>query len=76
MHALDTLTKGIDDRLTGLAMRPGDILMIDNYTTVHGRQPFRPTFNGRDRWLKRINISRDLRRSRDNRTAADSRVIY
>lgn len=34
----------------------GDLLVIDNRRCVHGRANFEPRYDGRDRWLKRINI--------------------
>ncbi|MEU3451903.1 TauD/TfdA family dioxygenase [Streptomyces thermolilacinus] len=34
----------------------GDILLIDNDLAVHGRAPFRPRYDGTDRWLKRLQL--------------------
>ena len=62
--------------MTGIALTPGDICVIDNYKAVHGRKPFRARFDGTDRWLRRLNMARDLRRSREFRLDARSRVIY
>lgn len=45
-------------------MVPGDLAIVDNRVTVHGRTPFRPRYDGRDRWLQRTFVSTDLRRSR------------
>ncbi|CAA9483719.1 MAG: putative oxygenase (putative secreted protein) [uncultured Rubrobacteraceae bacterium] len=73
--AMDYLTRCIDDKLTGVALQPGDCLFIDNYKAVHGRSSFKARFDGTDRWLKRINITRDLRKSRSVREAPTSRVI-
>ena len=53
----------------------GDVLLIDNYRMVHGRTPFRPRFDGTDRWLRKVTVTRDLRRSRARRSGADSRVL-
>ncbi|MEW1643772.1 guanitoxin biosynthesis L-enduracididine beta-hydroxylase GntD [Streptomyces sp. NPDC091219] len=74
--AFDALVGEINARLTGVALRPGDVLFIDNYKAVHGRNPYRARYDGRDRWLRRVNITRDLRKSRDARVRADSRVIF
>jgi alpha-ketoglutarate-dependent taurine dioxygenase len=65
----------IDENLTGIALRPGECLFIDNYKAVHGRSSFKAKFDGTDRWLKRINVVRDLRKSRGVREAPASRVI-
>jgi Taurine catabolism dioxygenase TauD, TfdA family len=73
--AMDYLTRAIDEKLTGIALRPGECLFIDNYKAVHGRSSFKARFDGTDRWLKRINVARDLRKSRAVRKAPSSRVI-
>ena len=73
--AMDYLTRAIDDKLTGVALLPGECLFIDNYKAVHGRSSFKARFDGTDRWLKRINVARDLRKSRAVREAPASRVI-
>ncbi|GHB14512.1 L-asparagine oxygenase [Streptomyces tendae] len=36
-----------------LSLAPGDVLVVDNDVVVHGRVPFRPRYDGTDRWLKR-----------------------
>ena len=72
MRALsETLAKAEQDAL----LAPGDVLFIDNHRAVHGRRPFTARYDGTDRWLKRISISRDLCRSRDARATVASRVI-
>ena len=73
--AMDYLIRALDETLTGIALMPGECLFIDNYKTVHGRSSFKARFDGTDRWLKRINITRDLRKSRAVREAPSSRVI-
>jgi Fe(II)/alpha-ketoglutarate-dependent arginine beta-hydroxylase len=75
-RALNTIIKQIDERLTDVVLKPGDFLFIDNYRAVHGRKPFKARYDGRDRWLKRINVTRDLRKSRYARKDAASRVIF
>ncbi|MFC0531675.1 TauD/TfdA family dioxygenase [Phytohabitans kaempferiae] len=45
-----------------VVLAPGDLVMIDNYRVVHGRNPFAPRWDGNDRWLKRLNLIRDIRR--------------
>jgi L-asparagine oxygenase len=34
-------------------LQPGEILLIDNRKVVHGRSPFSPNYNGKDRFLVR-----------------------
>ncbi|MFF1871444.1 TauD/TfdA family dioxygenase [Kitasatospora herbaricolor] len=50
-----------------LHLTPGDLVVIDNRVTVHGRTAFRPRYDGADRWLQRTYVTTDLRRSRDHR---------
>jgi hypothetical protein len=73
--AMDSLIRVIDDNMRGLSLLPGECLFIDNYKAVHGRSSFKARFDGTDRWLKRINIARDLRKSRAIRKTPASRVI-
>ncbi|HKH47423.1 MAG TPA: guanitoxin biosynthesis L-enduracididine beta-hydroxylase GntD [Thermoanaerobaculia bacterium] len=74
-EALNTLVREIDQKIADVVLEGGDFCFIDNFQGVHGRKPFRARYDGRDRWLKRINIARDLRRSRSMRAAASDRVI-
>jgi len=74
--ALAEFMSEVDSHLRGVVLEPGEVMFVDNYRAVHGRQPFQANFDGRDRWLKRVNITRDLRRSRDARMSATSRVVY
>ncbi|HEX3531508.1 MAG TPA: guanitoxin biosynthesis L-enduracididine beta-hydroxylase GntD [Thermoanaerobaculia bacterium] len=74
-NALASLTQAIDRELSDIVLAPGDICFIDNFKAVHGRRAFRARYDGQDRWLKRINITRDLRKSRSYREDARSRVV-
>lgn len=73
--ALNALIREIDSKLSEVVLRPGDYLFVDNYRAVHGRKAFKASYDGTDRWLKRTNIARDLRKSRGSRPACASRVI-
>jgi Fe(II)/alpha-ketoglutarate-dependent arginine beta-hydroxylase len=73
--ALDALVAMIDCRIREIVLDPGDLCFIDNYKAVHGRRPFKARFDGTDRWLKRLNITRDLRKSRGLRSSSRSRII-
>jgi L-asparagine oxygenase len=48
-------------------LAPGDLAIVDNSVTVHGRTAFRPRYDGRDRWLQRVFVSTGVRRSRGSR---------
>lgn len=75
IDALQYISKAIEAALFDVALEPGQMVFLDNYRVVHGRKPFTPRFDGKDRWLKRINITLDLRKSRTIRAAHDSRVL-
>lgn len=75
-RALARLIDELDRRMTGLALAPGDVCFLDNYQVVHGRAGFLARFDGTDRWLKRVNVTGDLRKSRDSRTSARSRILF
>lgn len=75
-EALDALIAFIDRRLEDQVLRQGEFCFIDNFRAVHGRKPFKARYDGSDRWLKRINVVRDLRKSRPGRTDVESRIIF
>ena len=56
-------------------LMPGDCLVIDNYKVAHGRSAYTPSYDGYDRWLKRVYITSSLRRSRALRASVESRII-
>jgi Fe(II)/alpha-ketoglutarate-dependent arginine beta-hydroxylase len=75
-QALDRLIQAIDAQLQDVSLLAGDFCFIDNFQAVHGRKPFKARYDGNDRWLKRINIARDLRKSRPSRSSPLSRAIF
>lgn len=74
-EALESLSQKIEAHGQEIVLQPGDILFLDNFKVMHGRKPFQARYDGNDRWLKRINITRDLRKSRGARSRADSRIV-
>lgn len=46
----------------------GDLAVVDNRVTVHGRTSFTPRYDGNDRWMERVYAHLDNRRSRADRT--------
>lgn len=74
-RALTELVAHIDANLYELALSPGDLCFVDNRTVVHGRSRFRPRYDGTDRWLKRVNVVTDLRRTRPERLTSDTRLV-
>jgi alpha-ketoglutarate-dependent taurine dioxygenase len=74
--ALNSLIRALDARLCEIVLQPGEYLFVDNYRTVHGRKSFTAKYDGTDRWLKRVNVTRDLRKSRGARLNGSSRTIF
>jgi len=58
--ALRTLSDLVARIHTGVVLEAGDLLVVDNTVAVHGRSPFRPRFDGTDRWLQRTFVVSDL----------------
>ncbi|QMU77960.1 L-asparagine oxygenase [Streptacidiphilus sp. PB12-B1b] len=72
--ALLELQRLFDLTASTVLLTPGDLAVVDNRVTVHGRTGFRPRYDGRDRWLQRSFVLADLRRSRPHRTG-DGHVL-
>lgn len=62
-NALDWLVNEMDEKTFDLRLESGDFCFLDNFRIVHGRKPFIARHDGTDRWLKRINITCDLRKA-------------
>lgn len=73
--ALRQLINIVDDMVVDVALNPGEILIVDNYEVVHGRRPFSARYDGSDRWYKRLNVIRDIRRCQKKLESRTSRVI-
>ncbi|MBU2664585.1 TauD/TfdA family dioxygenase [Actinoplanes bogorensis] len=73
--ALETVIKAVDRRLQDVSLAPGEIMIIDNLHTVHGRRPFSARYDGRDRWLRVVHAAADLRRSEGLRSGDHGRAI-
>ncbi|MFC9472721.1 TauD/TfdA family dioxygenase [Nocardia sp. NPDC056952] len=55
-------------------LKSGQIAIVDNRVTLHGRTGFTPQFDGADRWLLRLFVKSDLRPSRSLRNG-DARQV-
>ncbi len=58
--ALAELSRLVHANHIGVALGPGDLLVVDNHAAVHGRSPFRARYDGTDRWLQRSFVVADL----------------
>lgn len=74
-QALEALIAILDRDLKDLTLEQGDVCFIDNFQGVHGRKPFTARYDGTDRWMKRVNVVRDMRKSRPIRASATSRIM-
>nr|MDQ2631366.1 TauD/TfdA family dioxygenase [Actinomycetota bacterium] len=74
-EAVTGFCQTIDEHLTEVVLKPGDLLILDNHRAVHGRRPFKPTYSGRDRWLKRVNVAQDFETRRPYCTDSGRRLL-
>ncbi|MFH8347383.1 TauD/TfdA family dioxygenase [Streptomyces sp. NPDC018045] len=68
-RAFSRLCHRLEEALTRVRLRPGDLVLIDNHRAVHGRDPFAPRYDGTDRWLRKLTLTFDLQRSSVRRRA-------
>ncbi|GGL04255.1 L-asparagine oxygenase [Sphaerisporangium melleum] len=72
--ALAELGEVFDRNAQSVRLVTGDLAIVDNRVTVHGRTAFRPRYDGHDRWLQRTFVAVNLRGSRGLRPA-DGHVL-
>lgn len=73
--ALTELIEVLDGSMEDIVLDKGDFVFLNNHLVVHGRKPFSAKYDGTDRWLKRVNITTDLRRSRSMRSTPSDPII-
>ncbi|MEG3629928.1 guanitoxin biosynthesis L-enduracididine beta-hydroxylase GntD [Streptomyces poriticola] len=73
--ALDRLMAELHRVQQDVPVGPGSLLIVDNYRAVHGRRPFTARYDGTDRWLKKLTVSRNLRRNFSGYALDHPRVI-
>ncbi len=56
LNAYRRLGEELERAKIGVALEPGDVLIIDNDVVVHGREPFQARYDGTDRWLRRVSV--------------------
>lgn len=62
--ALSALKDAFDQASRTIVLRSGQLAVVDNRITIHGRTAFQPRYDGLDRWLHRTFAHLDHRRSR------------
>lgn len=77
-EAISNFNEALNTETHEIHLKAGEICFIDNLRAVHGRKPFKypARYDGYDRWMKRINVTRDLRKSGDLRMTSSSRIIF
>lgn len=58
--AIDKLAEAISKCVKEVVLQTGDLLIIDNNKTIHGRKPFQPRYDGTDRWVQRMLVRKML----------------
>lgn len=58
--ALRNLNWAIFSCIKEIVLETGDLLVIDNDKTVHGRKPFQARYDGTDRWVLRLLTIKNL----------------
>lgn len=59
-RALDEMRSAVNNSIQEAVLKTGDLMIINNDTTVHGRRPFQPRYDGTDRWVQRMLVIRNL----------------
>ncbi|HTQ81065.1 MAG TPA: DUF4350 domain-containing protein, partial [Thermoanaerobaculia bacterium] len=59
-RALEVVRELVNDVKRDVTIEPGSLLVIDNRRSVHARSNFKAYYDGRDRWLQRMAVVRDL----------------
>jgi L-asparagine oxygenase len=58
--AIDKLAEAVCKCVKEIVLEAGDLLIIDNNKTIHGRKPFQPRYDGTDRWVQRMLVRKEL----------------
>jgi alpha-ketoglutarate-dependent taurine dioxygenase len=59
-RALQEMRDAVNSSTKEVVLKTGDLLVINNDCTVHGRKPFQPRYDGTDRWVQRMLVIRDM----------------
>ncbi len=66
-RALECVKEALTQVLVGWVLVAGDMVIIDNRVAAHARSSFKPKYDGQDRWLQRLLVVEDFRRSSGSR---------
>jgi hypothetical protein len=73
-RALQVVRELVNEVKRDAVIEPGSLLIVDNRRAVHARSNFKAYYDGRDRWLLRMSVVRDLQASLHDRVSG-TRVI-
>jgi hypothetical protein len=73
-HALHVVRGLVNEAQRDVVIEPGSLLVLDNRRCVHARSDFKAYYDGRDRWLQRMAVVRDLEPSLRDRVRG-TRII-
>ncbi len=73
-QALQVVRELVNQAKRDVVIEPGSLLVLDNRRCVHARSDFKAYYDGRDRWLQRMAVVRDLEPSHRDRVRG-TRVI-
>lgn len=59
-RALQEMRDAVNSSTKEVVLKTGDLLVINNDCTVHGRKPFQPRYDGTDRWVQRMLVIREM----------------
>lgn len=74
-EAIEFVLDVLDRNKIEIILETGNCLYIDNFKTVHKRDSFKPNYGNEARWLTRIVMANDLRKTRNVRNEVNSRII-
>lgn len=69
--ALEEFNSAIEKSTKEIVLEDGQLLVINNKNTVHGRRPFEARYDGTDRWLMRVLV----RKTRPPYSHIDGNII-
>lgn len=73
-QALRVVRELVNQVKADVVIAPGCLLVLDNRRCVHARSDFKAYYDGRDRWLQRMAVVRDLEPSQRDRVRG-TRII-
>lgn len=74
--ALEALHAELDRVQHSFIVNAGSLLILDNHVVAHGRKSFTAAYDGTDRWLRKLIVSRNLRRSRVDASPESRRMLF